>query len=89
MKPLEKSKVIMGNWRLLREGPFDNIWVQPSAGNAGGALGAALAIWHHYLDKSREVNGKEDKQYGSYLGPSFTKNEIKKYLNENSYSYRE
>jgi carbamoyltransferase len=79
----------VGNGRLLREGPFENIWVQPSAGDAGGALGAALTIWHHYLDRPREVNGKEDKQYGSYLGPHFTKNEIKKFLDENGYPYRE
>ena len=79
----------VGNGRLLREGPFEDIWVQPSAGDAGGALGAALTIWHHYLDKPREVNGKEDKQYGSYLGPHFTKDEIKKFLDENDYAYRE
>ena len=79
----------VGNGRLLREGPFEEIWVQPSAGDAGGALGAALAIWHHYLDRPREVYGKEDKQYGSYLGPSFNKSEIKKFLDENGYPYRE
>jgi carbamoyltransferase len=79
----------VGNGRLLREGPFENIWVQPSAGDAGGALGAALAIWHHYLDKPREANGKEDKQYGSYLGPQFTKDEIKKFLDEKGYPYKE
>ena len=79
----------VGNGRLLREGPFEDIWVQPSAGDAGGALGAALTIWHHYLDKPREVNGKEDKQYGSYLGPHFTKDEIKKFLDEKNNAYRE
>ena len=68
----------VGNGILLREGPFENIWVQPSAGDAGGALGAALAIWHHYLDKSREVNGEGDKQSGSYLGPQFAKYEMKR-----------
>jgi len=79
----------VGNGRLLREGPFEDIWVQPSAGDAGGALGAALTIWHYYLDKPREVNGKEDKQYGSYLGPHFTKDEIKKFLDEKNNAYRE
>jgi carbamoyltransferase len=79
----------VGNGILLRKGPFENIWVQPSAGDAGGALGAALAIWHHYLDKPREVNGEEDKQFGSYLGPQFTKGEVKNYLDENDYPYRE
>ncbi|MBT3879394.1 MAG: hypothetical protein HOF76_10135, partial [Candidatus Scalindua sp.] len=79
----------VGNGNLLREGPFENIWVQPSAGDAGAALGAALTIWHHYLDKPRAVNGKEDKQSGSYLGPHFNKSEIKKFLDENGYTYRE
>ena len=79
----------VGNGRLLREGPFEDIWVQPSAGDAGGALGAALTIWHHYLDRPREVNGKEDKQYGSYLGPHFARDEMKKFLDENGYPYRE
>lgn len=79
----------VGNGRLLREGPFEDIWVQPSAGDAGGALGAALTIWHHYLDRPREVNGKEDKQYGSYLGPHFARDEVKKFLDENGYPYRE
>jgi carbamoyltransferase len=79
----------VGNGRLLREGHFEDIWVQPSAGDAGGALGAALTIWHHYLDMPREVIGKEDKQYGSYLGPQFDKSEITKFLDENGYPYRE
>jgi carbamoyltransferase len=57
----------VGNGRLLREGPFKKIWIQPSAGDAGGALGAALTIWHHYLDMPRKVNGKDDSQSGSYL----------------------
>ena len=79
----------VGNGNLLREGPFDNIWVQPSAGDAGAALGAAMAIWHHYLDKPRVADGKEDKQSGSYLGPHFDITEIKKFLHENRYPYRE
>ena len=79
----------VGNGILLREGPFEDIWVQPSAGDAGAALGAALAAWHHYLDMPRETNGKEDKQSGSYLGPHFTNEEIKKFLDENKYPYKE
>jgi len=79
----------VGNGILLREGSFENIWVQPSAGDAGAALGAALAIWHHYLDMPRKANGKEDKQSGSYLGPHFTNEEIKKFLDENKYPYKE
>ena len=79
----------VGNGILLREGPFEDIWVQPSAGDAGAALGAALAIWHHYLDMPRKANGKEDKQSGSYLGPHFTNDKIKEYLDENKYPYKE
>ncbi len=60
-----------------------------SAGDAGGALGAALTIWHHYLDRPRKVNGKSDNQSGSYLGPGYSKERIKSFLDENSYSYRE
>ena len=79
----------VGNGKLLREGPFENIWVQPSAGDAGAALGAALTIWHHYLDKPRTVCANEDKQCGSYLGPHFGKTEIKKFLDDNGYPYKE
>ncbi len=79
----------VGNGILLREGPFEDIWVQPSAGDAGAALGAALAAWHHYLDMPRETNGKEDKQSGSYLGPHFNNGSIKEYLDENKYPYKE
>jgi carbamoyltransferase len=60
----------VANGRLLREGPFENIWIQPAAGDAGGALGAALAVWHQYLDEPRTVNGS-DAMRGSYLGPRF------------------
>jgi carbamoyltransferase len=60
----------VANGRLLREGPFENIWIQPAAGDAGGALGAALAVWHEYLDEPRTVNGS-DTMRGSYLGPRF------------------
>jgi len=79
----------VGNGKLLREGPFENIWVQPSAGDAGAALGAALTIWHHYLNKPRTVCVKEDKQCGSYLGPHFEKTEIKEFLDDNGFPYKE
>ena len=79
----------VGNGILLREGPFEDIWVQPSAGDAGAALGSALTIWHHYLDMPRQSDGKEDKQSGSYLGPHFSNDKIKKYLDENNYPYKE
>ncbi|MFQ5561832.1 MAG: carbamoyltransferase, partial [Nitrospinota bacterium] len=70
----------VGNGRLLREGPFKNIWVQPAAGDAGGALGAALTIWHHYLNNKRTSDNVHDKQAGSYLGPAFSPNDVKAYL---------
>jgi carbamoyltransferase len=79
----------VGNGRLLREGPFENIWVQPAAGDAGGALGAALAIWHHYLEKPRSADGVNDSQSGSYLGPSYSREEIMAFLDSQGYAYRE
>lgn len=69
----------VGNGRILREGPFDQIFIQPAAGDAGGALGSALFIWHQLLEKPREPNGK-DSQQGSLLGPAFTDAEIAEFL---------
>ena len=69
------------NGRLLREGPFENIWIQPAAGDAGGALGAALFVWHQLLDKPRVTNGN-DQQQGSLLGPRFSNENIAKFLAE-------
>lgn len=71
----------VANGRLLREGPFKDIWIQPAAGDAGGALGAALAIWHQYCGKPREVNGNDVMQ-GSYLGPKYSQEEIQGYLDD-------
>jgi carbamoyltransferase len=65
----------VANGRLLREGPFKNVWIQPAAGDAGGALGAALAAWHGYHDKQRTPQ-VSDAMEGSYLGPSFDEDEI-------------
>jgi carbamoyltransferase len=76
----------VGNGRILREGPFENIWIQPAAGDAGGALGTALFIWHQLLEKGRKTNGK-DTQRGSRLGPSFADDEIAKYLDQNDAVY--
>ncbi|PYJ11533.1 MAG: hypothetical protein DMF06_02530 [Verrucomicrobia bacterium] len=61
----------VGNGRILREGPFEKIWIQPAAGDAGGALGAALLGWHHYRGQPRKVSGDEDAQRGSFLGPAY------------------
>jgi carbamoyltransferase len=69
----------VANGRLLREGPFKDIWIQPAAGDAGGAVGAALAIWHQYENKPRTVNGHDNMQ-GAYLGPRFSNDEIRGYL---------
>ena len=79
----------VGNSILMRQGPFSNIWVQPAAGDAGGALGAALAIWHQHLGRPRESDDITDKQSGSYLGPHYSNDEIKNFLDKNSYPYLE
>ena len=69
------------NGILLRENIFDNIWIQPAAGDAGGSLGAALAIWHLHLKKERTININDSMQ-GSYLGPEFSQAQIEKELSE-------
>ncbi|MCC6758217.1 MAG: carbamoyltransferase [Candidatus Omnitrophica bacterium] len=61
----------VGNGRILREGKFKNVWIQPAAGDAGGALGAALFVWYQYLDHPRHVENGRDSQAGSLLGPDF------------------
>jgi carbamoyltransferase len=73
----------VANGRLLREGKFKNIWIQPAAGDAGGAIGAALSVWHQYLQHER-TGQKPDAMAGSYLGPSFTNEEIAVYLKDPS-----
>lgn len=67
----------VGNGRILREGPFKNIWIQPASGDAGGALGAALCVWHGFLNNPRKVDGKNDLQKNSLLGPEFSDEEIR------------
>ena len=69
----------VANGRVLREGPFEQVWIQPAAGDAGGALGAALFTWHELLGNPRTAKS-EDSQFGSLLGPSFTNDEIRAYL---------
>lgn len=70
----------VANGRLIREGPFKDVWIQPAAGDAGGALGAALSIWHSYLEAPRLVDGSNDLMGGAYLGCHFTKDEIQAFL---------
>jgi carbamoyltransferase len=69
----------VANGRLLREGPFKDIWIQPAAGDAGGALGSALFVWHQLLDKPRIPKGA-DSQKGSLLGPRFSAEEVQRFL---------
>jgi carbamoyltransferase len=92
----------VGNGRILRDGPFDQIWIQPAAGDAGGALGVALALWHRHLNNPRvsperagtwERPGSHTSKYadgmsGSYLGPSFSEDEIARFLTAHSYKAR-
>jgi carbamoyltransferase len=76
----------VANGKLVREGPFENIWIQPAAGDAGGALGAALFVWYQLLENERKTNGK-DSQKGSYLGPSYTNDETKAYFDTKKCKY--
>ncbi len=78
----------VGNGRILREGPFEDIWIQPAAGDAGGALGAAIYVWYQYLNNERLPSGNRDFQKASYLGPEFSNDEIEKFLKENNISYQ-
>jgi carbamoyltransferase len=77
----------VANGRILREGPFEDIWIQPAAGDAGGALGAAYCVWHRYLNKQREPANGLDRQQGSYLGPGFSNSDVKSFLENSSYPY--
>ncbi len=77
----------VGNGRLLREGPFSDIWIQPAAGDAGGALGAALFVWHQLLDNPR--TGGADTQKGSFLGPRFETSEVRTFLDGTGAKYHE
>ena len=70
----------VANGKLLRDGQFENIWIQPAAGDAGGALGAALAVHYLFKGQSRNVDGQKDFMKGSYLGPSFAQNDIEQRL---------
>ena len=77
----------VGNGKLLRSGLFDDIWVQPSAGDAGGALGAAYVIYYHYLDNPLVFKNGKDLQKGSYLGPEYDDREISRVLDDYKLPY--
>jgi len=77
----------VGNGKILREGPFKKLWIQPSAGDAGGAVGAALTAWHRLEGKDRTTNGSMDSMHGSLLGPSYTNEEIEEFLKKKAVSY--
>ncbi len=70
----------VANGRLLREGPFERIWIQPAAGDAGGALGVAQLIWHRHCKHPRVQTDGKDAMRGAYLGPEFSLEQIREYL---------
>jgi len=78
----------VANGKLLRENIFENIWIQPAAGDAGGALGAALTAWYQYLGNERSADGKTDAMQGAYLGPQFSNEEIKTWLEGNEIPFK-
>ena len=78
----------VANGKLIRENIFENVWIQPAAGDAGGALGAALGVWHKYLDKPRTVK-TDDAMRGSYLGPKFSDAEVSTFLNSKAIPYKQ
>jgi len=77
----------VANGILLREGIFDDIWIQPAAGDAGGALGAPLAVWHNAMDKPRILNGRRDAMRGALLGPEFPDEQTQAWLDSLGYPY--
>jgi carbamoyltransferase len=79
----------VGNGRILREGPFDNIWIQPAAGDAGGALGAAQLAWHRRCRRPRPVTPGRDAMQGAYLGPDYSPAEIRSFLDSTDAVYEE
>ena len=78
----------VANGKLLRSNLFEDIWIQPASGDAGGALGCALFTWFDYLAQKRTVMNSRDFMQGSYLGPEFSNTTIKSYLQKNEYRYQ-
>ena len=77
----------VGNGRILREGPYKGIWIQPAAGDAGGAVGAALSTWHQYENHPRSVEPTRDRMQGSYLGPRYSNGDVETRLKALGASY--
>ena len=77
----------VGNGRILREGPFKRLWIQPAAGDAGGALGVAQLIWHRHAAQPRSACSGRDRMNGSYLGPEFSDGQIEQVLSEVGATY--
>jgi carbamoyltransferase len=77
----------VGNGRILREGPYRSLWIQPAAGDAGGAVGVALTAWHRLEGRARQTNGHADGMRGSLLGPSFSNDEIERFLKKQEAPY--
>src|SRR5436189_4502617 len=77
----------VGNGRVLREGPYKGVWIQPAAGDAGGAVGAAMAAWHQFDEQPREMYGFDDAMQGSFLGPGFSNEEIERLFNAQKLPY--
>ena len=77
----------VGNGRVLREGPFAGLWIQPAAGDAGGAIGAAMTTWHQLQEQPRVVQAGRDAMHGSFLGPAFSNAEIEQFLRANDAPY--
>jgi carbamoyltransferase len=78
----------VANGRILRDGVFDRLWIQPAAGDAGGALGAALFVWHQLLGNERRADGVHDAQQGSLLGPRFSREAVRAFLDGAGAVYR-
>ncbi len=78
----------VGNGKLLREKIFDDIWIQPAAGDAGGAIGAAYIAYHQHLNNKMKSKTGRDLQKGSYLGPHYSNDEIKEFLSHHSLPYQ-
>ncbi|OQY11774.1 MAG: hypothetical protein B6I30_06110 [Desulfobacteraceae bacterium 4572_187] len=78
----------VANSQILTKGPFENVWIQPAAGDAGGALGAALSVWHRFLGNERAVSSPHDTRKSSYLGPCFSNEQIEDFLDRNGYPYK-